>query len=98
MAEEVARLPAVSRAIATILFAPLDVAVVFHVTEYGADVSSEPIVVPFALNVTPATATLSEALADSTTEPPTVAPLAGAVTETVGAVLSTVTEIEEEVA
>ena len=57
-------------------------------TEYGAVVSSDPMFAPSTLNCTPATATLSEALAETVTLPDTVAPLAGAVMTTVGAVVS----------
>jgi hypothetical protein len=75
----------------------------FHVTPYGEDVSAEPMSVPSTLKVTPATATLSLAFAESVTlVPPTVAPLLGAVRETVGGVVSGVAEVvkvwSEEVA
>ncbi len=57
--------------------------------EYGADVSSAPWLPPSILNWTPATATLSEALAVRDTPlPETVAPLLGAVMLTVGGVVS----------
>jgi hypothetical protein len=85
---ETVTLPEVSRAVAVIVLEPLDVAVVSHATVYGGVVTSEPIVTPFTLKVTPATATLSEALAVRLTEPPTLAPLLGAVRETDGAVVS----------
>ena len=86
---EVARLPDVSRATATIDLEPLEVAVLSHVTEYGAEVSSAPMMTPFTLNVTPATATLSLAVANRFTEvPETVAPPVGAVRDTVGGVAS----------
>ena len=50
---------------------------------------AEPILVPSTLNCTLATATLSEAVAVRVTdEPPTVAPLDGTVSETVGGVVS----------
>jgi hypothetical protein len=63
--------------------------VVFQVTEYGEEVSSVPKLAPSSKNCTPETPTASEAVADTVTEEPeTVAPLAGAVTETVGAVVS----------
>jgi hypothetical protein len=88
-ADDVARLPDVSRATATIDLEPLEVAVLSHVIEYGDEVSSEPMMAPFTLKVTPATATLSEAVAVSATfELETVLPFEGAVTETVGAVVS----------
>ena len=57
----------------------------FHDTEYGAVVSSPPTLVPSTLNCTPATPTLWAALAATFTDPDTVAPAAGAVTDTVGA-------------
>ena len=51
--------------------------------------SSAPRLVPSSLNRTPATPTLSEAVAETVTAAPeTVAPLAGAVMETVGGVVS----------
>ena len=51
--------------------------------------SSTPRVVPSTLNVTPATPTLSEALAViGVVDPETVAPLLGEDTETVGGVVS----------
>ena len=87
--EEVAKLPEASRATATIDLEPLDVAVVSHATEYGAEVSSDPIIVPFTLNVTPATPILSEALAEIVTDgPKTIVPAVGTVSETFGAVVS----------
>src|SRR5207249_12302922 len=70
--------------------------------EYGEAVSSAPRLFPSNLNCTPATPTLSEALADTVTVPETVDPLAGAVMDTVGGVVSaavvlTVTLTGEEV-
>ena len=62
--------------------------VVFHDIEYGAVVSSAPIFVPSTLNCTPATPTLSEAVADTVTVLWTVALLAGALIATVGGVVS----------
>ena len=50
--------------------------------------SSAPTFVPSTLNCTPATPTLSEAFADTVTVFCTVALFAGAVMETVGAVVS----------
>jgi hypothetical protein len=85
---EVAKLFDVSRATATIEYDPLDVAVVFQLIEYGPEVSSEPIVTPFTLNVTPATATLSDELADRVTVPSIVAPFVGDVSATIGGVVS----------
>ena len=60
----------------------------FHATVYGAVVSSAPRLAPSRRNCTPATPTLSDALAVTFTEPDTVAPAAGAVRATVGGVLS----------
>ena len=52
--------------------------------------SSPPTLVPSTLNCTPTTPTLSAAVAANDTDPDTVAPAAGAVTDTVGAVVSLV--------
>ena len=60
----------------------------FHVSVYGLAVISAPRFAPSTLNWTPTTATLSEALADTGTLPATVDPAAGAVIDTVGAVVS----------
>ena len=54
-------------------------------------VSSAPRFAPSSLNCTPATLTLSDAVAVTVTVPETVAPAAGAVIETVGGVVSAVT-------
>src|SRR5882672_824976 len=78
---------------------------VFHDTEYGALVSSASRLAPSSWNCTPATPTLSEALALTATVPDTVAPFAGAVRLAVGGVVSgggalftvTVTELEVNV-
>src|SRR5579862_8493922 len=56
--------------------------------EYGLEVSSLPRLALFSSNCTPATPTLSAALALTVTVPLTEAPLAGAVMDTVGAVVS----------
>ena len=88
-AAEVAEFPAASRATATIECAALLTDVLSHVIEYGDDVSSVPTLVPSTLNCTPTTPILSEAVAESVTlAPETVAPFVGAVSETVGAVVS----------
>ena len=50
--------------------------------------SSAPVLEPSTWNWTPATATLSEALAETVTVPETVEPELGAVTDTVGGVVS----------
>jgi len=89
IAAERVLLPAASRAMAVIEWAPLAAVVVFHETVYGDEVSSAPRLTPSSLNCTPATPTLSEAVAVSeTVVPETVVPAAGAVTETVGGVVS----------
>ncbi len=62
-----------------------------HETEYGAVTSSAPTFTPSTRNWTPATATLSAALALTVVIPDTVAPAVGAVIETVGRVVSAVT-------
>src|SRR2546428_2754693 len=85
----VAWLPAASRATAVRTCDPLEAPVVFHEIEYGDVVSSAPRLAPSSLNCTPATPTLSEAVAETVTaEPETVAPAAGALSATVGAVVS----------
>ena len=62
---------------------------VFQVYEYGEVVSSEPRFAPSSLNWTPATNTLSVAVADiDTGEPETVCPEVGAVILTEGGVVS----------
>ena len=62
---------------------------VFHAMAHGAAVFSAPRLAPSSLNCTPTTATSSDALAETLTEEPeTVAPLAGAVIATTGAVAS----------
>ena len=58
---------------------------------YGALVSAAPRAAPSRVNCTLATPTLSDAFACTVTVPETVVPPAGAVTETVGAVVSLVT-------
>src|SRR6266849_8457376 len=85
---EVVRLPAASRATAMMVCEPLAAPVVFQETEYGALVSSAPKLAPSIVNCTPATPTLSEALAETGTVPWIVAPLLGEVTLTVGGVVS----------
>src|SRR5437762_13415002 len=62
--------------------------IVSHASEYGAVVSSAPKFAPSRRNCTPATPTLSDALAVTVVVPETVAPPAGAVMLTVGAVVS----------
>jgi hypothetical protein len=88
---ETAVSPAASRAVALNWCPPLAVAVVVQATEYGAARSSAPSVLPSSLNCTPTTTKLSAAFALTVTLPETVAPLAGAVNETVGACVSAAT-------
>src|SRR2546422_5984429 len=82
--------PAASRATAVTVCAPLATVVVFHEMLYGATVTSAPRSAPSSLNCTPATPTLSEALAVAVTVPATADPEAGAVIETIGGVRSSV--------
>lgn len=83
-------LPAASRAMAVNVNVPFANAVLLSVAVNGEAVSVERTVEP-ARNSTEATPTLSEADAVRDTEEPlTVAPLAGAVNETVGSVVSVV--------
>src|SRR2546426_3740921 len=71
---------------------------VSQLTAYGAVVSSTPRAAPSSWNWTPTTATSSDALAETVTEPVTVAPEAGEVMVTVGAAVSgTVTLTDAEV-
>src|SRR5688572_6671455 len=51
--------PAVSTAVATMVWLPSATVVVFHAIPYGADVSSEPSCTPSTKNRTAATPTLS---------------------------------------
>ena len=64
-AAEVVKVPAASRARAASVCGPLPAVRESHVTEYGDVVSSAPSGAPSSRNCTPATPTLSEALADS---------------------------------
>ena len=85
---ELAVLPAASRANAVMLCAPFGTLPDGQLAEYGAVVSSALRLPPSILNCTPTTPTLSEAFAARVTEPDTVAPAAGLVSPTVGAVVS----------
>ena len=87
-AADVVTLPAASRATAVRLCDPLVAVVVFHGTEYGAAVSSVPMLAPSRRNCTPTTPTLSAAVAVTVTVPLTVAPLAGDVSAVVGGTVS----------
>jgi hypothetical protein len=86
--DDVLVFPAASLATAVSVWLALVTPMVFHVPEYGEVVNSEPRLAPSSLNWTPATPTLSEAVADMVTELETVEPLVGRVMETVGAVMS----------
>src|SRR2546425_1040131 len=83
---DVVVLPAASRATAVNEWLPFDVVVVSHANEYGLVVSSAPRLAPSNVNCTPATPRLSDAFADTVTLVETVAPLAGAVIDTLGGV------------
>src|SRR5262245_16184128 len=88
--EVVAVLPPRSRATAVTVCWPSLTAVESQLAEYGWLVSSAPTGEPSTLNCTPASALLSDAFAASETLfPDTVALAPGAVSDTVGAVLST---------
>ena len=70
---------------------PLETVVVFQPMVQGLAVISAPRLAPSSLNCTPTTPTLSDADADTVSlVPETVAPLAGAVIDTVGGVMSLV--------
>ena len=88
MPRDVVTFPAASRATAVSVCAPVAEPAAFHVTVYGACVSSAPILVPSTLNFTPATPRASVALADTMTDPVTVAPATGDVNTTTGGVVS----------
>src|SRR5437868_6850715 len=61
--------PAASRATAVSVYDPLPTVVVSQAMLYGAVVSSAPRLLPLILNCTPATATLSDADADTVAVP-----------------------------
>ena len=83
-----ALLPAESRATASIVCVPPVEDAVFQLTVYGGVVISAPRFTPSTMNCTPATATLSDAVADTVTMPETAEEAAGAVRETEGGVVS----------
>src|SRR5439155_1751048 len=85
---DVFRFPAASRAIAVRVCEPFPTLAVFQEVEYGAAVSSAPSAPPSRRNCTPATPTLSEAVALTVTVDDTVAPFAGDVMLTDGGVVS----------
>jgi len=88
MPADVAEFPDVSVAKAVSVCAAFEAVVEFQEIEYGAVVMAAPMFAPSNLNCTLATATLSAALAVNETVPVRVAPAEGAVTETVGGVVS----------
>ena len=87
---DVVEFPAASRARALRPCEPSAAVALSQEVEYGAVVSSVPRFAPSRRNCTPATPTLSEALAVTVVVAETVAPAAGAVTDTVGGVVSPV--------
>ena len=89
----VAVFPAASRATAESVCVPLVADVVFHDIEYGDVMSSAPRFALSSLNWTPVTPMLSDAVDETVMVPETVAPAAGAESETVGAVVSGTTTV-----
>src|SRR5882672_2963505 len=77
-----------SRATAVIVWPPGETVVESQTTEYGGAMTSLPTGEPSTKKRTPAIPTLSEALAASETKLETVDPPVGAVTATVGGVVS----------
>ena len=87
--DEVARLPEVSFATAEIVCEPSIKLVESHDIEYGDAEPGEPVLALSTLNWILCSAILSDAVAESVTVVlPTVAPFIGAVSETIGAVMS----------
>src|SRR5580700_8117848 len=87
-AADVAVFPAASRATAVRVCAPLVVVLGSHVTAYGAVSTSAPRFAPSSLNCTPATPTLSDAVAETVVRPVRMDPARGAVIDTAGGVVS----------
>jgi hypothetical protein len=87
IAADVVELPDGSLATAVIVAVPSGREDVFQLTPNG-EVVSVPTTVPLTWKLTEATTTLSLAVADRVTVPLTFAPLDGAVSETVGGVVS----------
>ena len=81
-------LPAASRAVAVRVWEPFATVVVVQLTAKGATVSSAPRSVPSTLKRTPATPTLSAAVAETVRTSDTVEPAGGLVRVTVGATVS----------
>src|SRR5439155_25191815 len=73
---------------AVMLCAPGGAKAGFQVASYGAVVTSAPSLAPSSFNCTPATPTLSVALAETEIAPETMEPADGAVMETAGGVVS----------
>src|SRR5882672_10580993 len=90
MGDEVAVLPAASRARAVKVCAPSTAVRVSQATPYVAVVSSAPSGAPSRKNCTPATPTLSDAVAATPIVPNTVVPPAGEVMAADGGVVSAV--------
>ena len=88
---EVVVLPAASRAAAVSVCVPLATLLVVQLALQGAEPSSAPSAVPSTRNCTPATPTLSDAVAVTSSVPLTVAPPGGARMLTLGAAVSAVT-------
>src|SRR5256885_8477791 len=84
-------LPAASRATALRLCEAFCAVLLSQATWNGAAVTSAPRFAPSSLNCTPATPTLSVALAMTITVPETVAPATGELIETAGGVRSFIT-------
>src|SRR5687767_5341613 len=85
---EVVLFPPKSRATAVALCGPFPNTVVFREIEYGEVESSTPTLFPSSLNCTPATPTLSDALAAMLMTPETVEAGPGEDNETVGRIVS----------
>jgi hypothetical protein len=95
MVAEVVVFPAASLATAVRVWAALELLVVFQTLLNGETVSSAPRLTPSSLNWTPTTPTLSAAVAEMVVAAPdTVALLAGAVTDTVGATPSVTVRVK----
>ena len=86
--------PAASRATAVSVWPPAAAVVVSHDVAYGEAVSSAPRFEPSSLNWTPATPTLSLAVAVTETTPERVAPAAGEAIVTEGCVPSRVVNVK----
>src|SRR2546422_53411 len=85
---DVAVLPEPSLAVAVSGGVPFADEAVFHMIEYGEVEASAPVGTSSTKSVTPATATLSEALTMTVNEPPTTAPFDGSTMDTAGGTTS----------